>query len=91
MSKYKLLLVTPDGEDYVTEGNDLTKDEAADLSEDMGSRWIFYGIHFIIKDNGPGIERSQRIIESPDMLEWTKNLSINTVLNELKKSPIDAL
>jgi hypothetical protein len=39
---YKLLLLTPDASDYVTDGNNLTLEEARERSAEMGSRWIFY-------------------------------------------------
>ena len=74
---YKLLLMAPDGE-FVTEGHDLTFDEAGDLSEDMGSRWIFFPYHFIIKDYG-NVDPHQRIIESNDEMPYLKGKSVMRV------------
>jgi hypothetical protein len=85
---YKLLLMTPDGEDYVIEGNDLTKDEVDDLSENMGSRWIFYPLHFVISDNGPGVNKRQRIIDAGDALSWAIGKNFMTVQKMLKDNPI---
>ncbi len=85
---YKLLLMTPDGDDYVIEGNNLTKEEAEELSANMGSRWIFYPLHFIITDNGPGVNKRQRIVEAGDELQWAVGKSFATVRTMLKKQPV---
>lgn len=74
---YKLLLMAPDG-DFVTEGKNLSIDEAGKLSDDMGSRWLFYPYHFIIKDNGQ-VKQNQRIIEAPDELSFLKGKSVMKV------------
>ena len=81
---YKLILFSPDGEDYVTEKAQNTVDECIEQSANMGSRWIFYPIHFIIKDNGR-VNMNQRIIEPPDELEFLRGKSIKTVMNLLKR------
>lgn len=75
---YKLLLMAPDGT-YVTEGEDLTLEEAGDLSANMGSRWIFYPFHFIIKDNSNVVEPYQRVIESNYDMPSLKGKAIITV------------
>jgi len=90
MKHYKLLMMTPDGEDYQVEGEDLTLDEAKDLSANMGSRWIFYPLHFIIKDSSmrPSVEPNQRIIEAGELLDWAVNKSVNSVRKALAAEPI---
>ena len=85
---YKLLLMTADGEDYVTEGEDLSMEDTLTLSEDIGSRWIFYPLHFIIKDHGQ-VSHTQRIIVAGDNLDWAENKSLKTVTNLLKESPLE--
>ena len=74
---YKLLLMSHEG-NFVTEGSSLSKEEAAELSANMGSRWIFYPYHFIIKDNGH-VKPNQRIIEAPYELPFLKGKSIMNV------------
>jgi len=80
---YKLLLMANDGE-FVTEGSNLTLEEAADLSANMGSRWIFYPYHFIIKDKGK-VSLNQRIIDAGDCLEHTIGMTINRVKKGMRE------
>ena len=93
MKYYKVLLLTPDGEDYQLEGSECkTIEEASEVSADMGSRWIFYPFHFIIRDvqnNGyyKGSEvNNKRILETPYGLEFFKGLSVKTVRNYFKNN-----
>ena len=86
---YKLLLMTPDGEDYVVEGSNLTLEQAEELSANMGARWIFYPLHFIIKDHGDGqVHLKQRIIETGEELTWAANKTVGKVISMLKQEPI---
>ena len=92
MKTYKLLLMTPDGEGYVTEGENLTLDEATNLSCDMGSRWLFYPLHFIIKDNSNSSSiDNQRIIEAGDTLQWSKGLAVKSIRKFLSTTPYPIL
>lgn len=94
MKYYKVILLTPDGEDYQLEGKDCTTiDEAVEVSADMGSRWFFYPFHFIIRDmktkgyyNGKEIN-NKRILETPYGLEFFKGLAVKTVREWLKTHP----
>jgi hypothetical protein len=81
---YKLLLVAPDGE-YVTETTRDTIRECIEDSEDMGSRWIFFPFHFIIKDHGP-LNMEQRVIEPPDELPALQGKSLKSVFAYLKRN-----
>ena len=80
---YKLLLMAEDGS-FVIEGAELTKEEADNLSANMGSRWIFYPFHLIIKDNGK-VSINQRIIDAGDCLEHTIGMAIKRVQKNMSK------
>jgi hypothetical protein len=82
---YKLLLMAPDG-DYVTEGTDkgYTADECCEISANMGSRWIFYPFHFVIKDRGP-VRNRQKVIEPPDGMSFLKGKSMDSVTAYMQK------
>lgn len=78
----KLVCVAPDG-DYVTELEESTLEECTERSANMGSRWIFYPLHFILSDTGLTVK------ETPDhsFFEEFKNKRFSTVINLLKKYP----
>jgi hypothetical protein len=84
---YKLLLLTPDASDYVTDGSNLTFEEACERSAEMGSRWFFYPLHFIIVDKGPGYSDEQRIIDAGDELSWAIGKKVKTVFEVIKETP----
>jgi len=84
------MLITADGKDRVFESIDSTYDECVNASSEMGSRWIFYPFHFIIKDVGK-VNDNQRIITPPDDLPHLKGKSINTVTNYLKQYGIEIM
>ncbi len=81
---YKLLLLAPDGE-YVMEGPCETIEDCEDMSEDMGSRWIFYPFHFVIKDHGQ-LSMTQRIIRAPDSIDHLAECSVKTTLDYIKEN-----
>ena len=87
---YKLLLLTPDGEDFVTEGDNLTLEEARELSCNLGSKWIFYPLHFIIKDYFR-VEDAQRIIEAGELLDWAVNKLMSVKGGKMNYVPEDVL
>ncbi|MFA5049295.1 MAG: hypothetical protein WC516_09790 [Patescibacteria group bacterium] len=71
-NKYQAVLISPDGQDYVTDfGNSESIDLVWQSINNMGSKWFFYPICFVIKDTGnhykPILEK-QRIADSPDSL-----------------------
>ncbi len=67
-NKYQAVLISPDGQDYVTDfGNSETIEKVWDSINNMGSRWFFYPIIFITKDNKTKT-LNNRIVDSPDSL-----------------------
>lgn len=85
---YMLLLLAPDG-DWITDAHNSTLEDVQHASENMGSRWIFYPCHFIVKNTRIGgimkLNRKNRIIEPPDMMPTLKNKSIGNVINLFEK------
>jgi len=51
MSKYRAVLFSPDGEDWVTDHPSETVEEVWDKLADQGSRWIFYPICAVVRDH----------------------------------------
>lgn len=82
---YQILLATTDGEDYQLDckGSE-SIDDTWENCNDLGSKWFFYPICFVIKDNG-GLSYNQRIIDAPDELEQLKGLSVKTVMQHIKE------
>lgn len=81
---YKLILIAPDG-DYVTEKAQESVDECCEQSANMGSRWIYFPFHFIIKDNGR-VNMKQRIIEPPDGMDFLKGKSLKNAIDYVVKT-----
>jgi hypothetical protein len=70
MTKYSALLISPDGEDYVTDFNELHCKSIDDVWEhvnNLGSKWYYYPIIFVIKAKAFH-NINDRIIAVPDGL-----------------------
>ena len=76
---YQAILFTPNGEDYVTDFHGCkTKDEVWSKINDMGSRWYFYPIAFVITEN------CRRVVDCPDIFQGFERCSIKTIQSMLK-------
>ncbi len=81
---YQVLLISTDGEDYKLDCKDSKSiDEAWENCGNLGSKWFFYPICFVIKDNG-GLSYKQEIIDSCDMLLNLKGESVKTAMQYIK-------
>jgi hypothetical protein len=74
---YKLICMSFDGQ-YTTEGDFKTIDEAWHRSSNIGSRWFLHPFHFVTTE--------KTIIDSPELLEWTKKKRIKTIQEVFKKN-----
>jgi hypothetical protein len=99
---YKILLVTTDGESYVTdfhESKSVSEAWKSDLNS--GSRWFFYPLHFVIVDKADTISCKnyllrQRVIDVPyfyNMFDEYKGKTIASLLKFIQedKSKIEQL
>lgn len=87
MSKYKALLVSPDG-DWVTDFSGCNSiEEVQERLNDMGSRWIFYPFHAVIKDKGSLTTSEQRIIDAAYPFEDRKGIKIKTFCRLIAETP----
>ena len=68
--------------DYVTDNERDTVTEVWDAVNNMGSRWIFYPLPFVIK-SGADMKRG-RIVSACDGFEHLKGLSIATARNYIE-------
>jgi len=90
MKRYKAVLFASDG-DWVTDFKGNTKEEVMEQLADRGSRWFFYPLEAIIKDNGRLTTAQQRIVDAPEPLDRfigmtikrTSEIIANTELTEL--------
>jgi hypothetical protein len=83
MKKYQAILISPDGIDYVTDFSELHCKSITEVWEyiaNMGSKWFFYPIPFVIKANSFH-NKNERILDIPDNFPLElKNKSVKTVM-----------
>jgi hypothetical protein len=73
MSKYKLIVMSFDGE-YKTEHPEFeTIDKAWEYSNDLGSKWYFYPFHFVVTQS------TKTVKAAGYFLEFTEGLRTKTV------------
>ena len=88
MKKYQAILISPDGIDYVTDFRNSESIQVVwDAIANMGSKWFFYPLPFVIKDNSVNYKLSlekQRIIDFPDC--FTKDMLDNELRGKSVKS-----
>ena len=64
---YKAVLFSPDG-DWVTDFLEQSISKVEENLENVGSKWHFYPIHFVIEHNGSNSTSSDtKIVASPDV------------------------
>lgn len=88
MTSYKLLLLTPDGENSITEGDGKgwSIEDCSRESANMGSKWIFHPYHFIIIDKGENrVFNSQLIIKAGEGLERFERRRVGYVRKTFKE------
>lgn len=79
--KYKAVLISPDGQDKVTDFHESnTIAEVEDKLANMGSRWYFYPIAFVIPDNNTNISNN-RIVSTPDEFKFLKLTTVKSAMN----------
>jgi hypothetical protein len=80
---YQAILFAPDG-DYVTDFSRESIEEVNSELADMGSRWYFYPLAFVIRDKTPGYTigkdlMRQRIVDAPPEMDTLIGKSVATV------------
>jgi hypothetical protein len=79
---YTTLCMALDG-GFVTDGDFKTKEEAIENSANMGSKWIFYPFHFIVKKDYEFLNK--RILAAGESLEHLEGKTINTARKYIKE------
>jgi len=82
---YKAILFSLDGE-WTTDFKAKTIRDVWDLVNDRGSRWFFYPIVGIIKDNG-ATNKNQRVIEMCNGFTHLEGKTIKTISNWIRDHP----
>ena len=77
--KYKAVLFSPDGEDMVTDYESNSIDEVWELAGNAGSRWFFYPIIGVIRNNNTNTARNI-ILDAADEFGFIKNVSVKTAM-----------
>ena len=82
---YKAVLFAPDGE-WVTDcpGGDI--EDVIEQLCNLGSRWIFFPFHAIIRDNGL-TTRQHRLVDVAEPFEHMKGCTINTFSRMISQMP----
>lgn len=83
MPKYKAILFSVDGEDFVTDYRGKSVEEIQGLLANQGSKWYFYPFHAIVVDHGATSD-SQRIVDAAEPFEDMKGKSVKTFQNMIK-------
>jgi hypothetical protein len=84
---YKAVLFAPNG-DWVTDWRESNSiQEVWESLEDMGSKWFFYPIRFVIRDNGRLTTRKQRVVDEPELFTFLHHRSIGTVSKFIADNP----
>lgn len=87
MARYKAILFAPNG-DWVTDFRDTESiDEVWERIEDMGSKWFFFPIRMVIRDNGSVTTDNQRIVQAPEVFDWAKGHTIRIIGREIAANP----
>jgi len=92
-TKYKALLVAPDGA-WVTDYRSNTVHEVMDALADRGSRWYFYPFEFVITDRGSSrmfTRPTQRIVHHPYCSHDFRGKTIRTVCKRIAAGELDHL
>ena len=72
MRKKRLIVMAPDGE-FKFDGEFDTIEEAWDHSNDLGSKWYFYPVHFVVGEKG------KKILDAPDDFREFIGLHVKTL------------
>jgi len=85
---YKAVLISIDGQDYVTDfHNSKSIEDVWDSINDMGSRWYFYPIPLVVKNNKTKTINN-RIADIPiDFPVEFKGKAIKTAMQFIKDNP----
>lgn len=88
MPKYKAILFSTDG-DWTTDFYDSESiSEVQERLADVGSKWFFYPIHGVIRDNGITTS-NQRILDISEGFEYVKGKTIYTAKKWIHDLPPD--
>ncbi len=84
---YQILLVSPDGQDYKIDCKQSESIEQAwERCNDLGSKWYFYPICFVVEDNG-SLSLEQPIIDVVPLLNHLVGESVSTALADIAEHP----
>jgi hypothetical protein len=84
---YQAVLISPDGIDKVTDfAGSKTIQEVWDKLSNMGSRWFFYPICFVITDTS-GKTLNKRIVSSPDDFIVHKGCTVKSAMQAIADNP----
>jgi len=84
-NQYELILISADGEDYVTDCEAPTKEGVLECASELGSRWYFYPYNFLIRIPKEGADiMNSKILNAGDMRLFN-NKTVRWVMNYIKE------
>lgn len=81
---YKAILISPDGEDYVTDFERKTKEEVIKAIDNMGSRWYFYPIVGIIRSDTKTTIPNKRINIEGGIFDNLNGIAVKSLMSFIK-------
>jgi len=83
--KYELILISADGEDFVTDCEAPTKEGVLRCASELGSRWYFYPYNFLIKIPKDKLKiLNSKILDAGDM-EFFNNKTVRWAMNYIRE------
>ncbi len=82
---YEAVLISADGEEYVTDYKSSTKEEVIEQLENQGSRWIFYPYSFVVEVDPSKPVKEWKIKDAPDPFGKLKNKKVKDAMHFIEK------
>jgi len=83
--KYRTLQVSLQGDAYIFDYRSDNKSDLWEAVNNQGSKWIFYPLPFIVKNEYGMDFKHKRIIEACDGLQCLEGMTISKALDFIKK------
>ena len=83
--KYELILISAEGDDYVTDCEAPTKEGVLKCASELGSRWFFYPYNFLIRIPKEGADiMNSKILDAGEM-KLFNNKTVKWVMNYIEE------
>ncbi len=83
---YEAVLISADGEGYITDYKPITKKEVIEKLKDRDSGWIFYPHIFIVEYNSPKPIKDREIIYAPGSFNKLKGKTVKEAMQFIREN-----